>query len=129
VEAAKICEDAKKAFSSAVGDDLNIAGAIAVIHNLVKEANKLLDLGRIGFQESKKILDTFKDFDKILAVFDVDEALLSSAPDFVMELLNKRQSAKIAKDFALADKIRNEIHSAGWLVEDTPQGPRVVPKM
>jgi cysteinyl-tRNA synthetase len=127
-DAEKICDDAERDFLSAVGDDLNIAGAIAVIHNLVKGSNKLLDFGRMGEEGSKKILDTFRRFDKIIAIFDVDEALISSAPDFVMELLNKRQSAKIAKDFALADKIRNEIHSSGWLVEDTPQGPRLIPR-
>ncbi len=125
-DAKKLVHEAKEKFSAGIKSDLNISEAMATIHFLIREANKLLDSAQLGSQGAKNILDTFRDFDRIFAVFDVDEAILQEAPDEIMNLLDKRQAARNTKDFAMSDKMRDEIKSKGWLVEDTPQGPRLI---
>jgi cysteinyl-tRNA synthetase len=43
-------------------------------------------------------------------------------------LLRKRQEARAAKEFAAADAIRDELLALGWVVRDTPEGAKLVPK-
>jgi cysteinyl-tRNA synthetase len=43
----------------------------------------------------------------------------------LIEKVEQRQSAKAAKDFALADALRQEIEAEGWEIRDTPQGPQL----
>jgi cysteinyl-tRNA synthetase len=52
----------------------------------------------------------------------------AEVPAGVTDKLAARQAARAAKDYALADRIRQEIESLGFLIEDTKQGPRVVPR-
>jgi cysteinyl-tRNA synthetase len=46
-------------------------------------------------------------------------------PPEVIALLDARQAARKAKDFKRSDEIRDELKSAGWVVEDSPQGPKL----
>jgi cysteinyl-tRNA synthetase len=46
----------------------------------------------------------------------------------VQELLTARRDARARRDFKRSDEIRDEIAQLGWLVEDTPAGPRLTPK-
>lgn len=48
-------------------------------------------------------------------------------PGDVLELANERQAARVHRDWANADRLRNEIESLGWQVQDTPDGPKVLP--
>ena len=48
----------------------------------------------------------------------------SEAPAEIVALLEARQAALKAKDFQRADAIRDELKAAGWVIEDTPKGPR-----
>ena len=49
-------------------------------------------------------------------------------PQEIIDLVNKREYARQIKDFKEADKLRHEINKKGYLVEDTPQGPRIKKK-
>jgi cysteinyl-tRNA synthetase len=46
----------------------------------------------------------------------------------VQELMMERERARAAKDFARADEIRDELAALGWVVRDSADGPRLVPK-
>jgi cysteinyl-tRNA synthetase len=48
-------------------------------------------------------------------------------PAEIQALLEERQAARKAKDFARSDAIRDELKSKGWLIEDTPKGPKLKP--
>jgi cyanophycinase-like exopeptidase len=50
------------------------------------------------------------------------------APDEVLALANARQAARIARDWARADQLRNKIEALGWQVQDTPDGPSLTPE-
>ena len=50
------------------------------------------------------------------------------APEEIQRLAERRQQARADKDWALADALRNELSSQGWLLEDRPDGPKLSPK-
>ena len=49
------------------------------------------------------------------------------APPEVVELARRRDEARASRDFALADELRDAIHAAGWVAEDTPAGTALRP--
>ena len=119
------------AFVAAMDDDLGTPAAVAVIHDSVREGNRLLADGA-----SDALSRTFG---QVVAMLDVlglnpaDEAWASGGSDdklaavvdaLVQGLLAERSAAREAKDWARADTIRDQIAAAGIEVEDTPTGPK-----
>jgi cysteinyl-tRNA synthetase len=103
-------------FREAVTDDLNMPRAMAVVWEMVKEANTRQELG---------ILDALYDFDQVLGL-KLDEAAASAQerelePEFAA-LIVEREKARAAKDWAKADDIRKELAAAGITIEDRPEG-------
>ncbi len=108
-------------FEKAVADDLNIAGALAVIFKMGSEANKLLDANNLHKLDADKFLATFRKFDRIFGFLNVDEAKKDEIPADIIALAEARIQAKIDKNYAEADRIREEIKAAGYIVEDAPK--------
>jgi cysteinyl-tRNA synthetase len=120
-------------FIEAMDDDLGTPAAIAVIHEVVTEGNKLLASGAGPALRGNLA--------SVLAMLDVlgldpgdpawqsvggsDDTRLSAAVDaLVAGWLEEREAARAEKDWARADAIRDRIASAGIAVEDTPDGPK-----
>ena len=61
-------------------------------------------------------------FDTVLGLLAEDETILDQQ---VEALLEERQQARQARDFARADVLRKQIQERGYVIEDTPQGPRL----
>lgn len=116
-------------FKLAIFDDLNISGALAVIFKLGSESNKLLDDKRLGKKESLKVLALFNDFDKIFGFLNVDEAKKDEVPNSIIELAEARVAAKMSKNYAESDRLRDEIKSLGYVIEDAPQNAYRIKKM
>jgi cysteinyl-tRNA synthetase len=120
-----------EAFRAAMDDDLGTPAAVAVIHDSVREGNRLLADG-----PSEALSRTFGEVIVMLDVLGLnpaDTAWASSRSDdrmtgvvdaLVKGLLEERTAAREAKDWARADAIRDQIKAAGVEVEDTPTGPR-----
>jgi len=115
----------KTAFRTAVANDLNISEALALVFELEHEVNKLMESGKLGTKGAEAVLAQFRDFDRIFAVFDVDSAVTGEVPAEITKLLEERTAAKKNKNYARSDEIRKELLSLGWIIEDTPSGPRV----
>ena len=107
-------------FNTAICDDLNVSGCNAVIFKLGAECNKRMDAGSLSAADSAKILDLFRKFDRIFGFLNVDAAKKADIPQEIVELAQKRVEAKKNKDWASADALRNEIQSAGYIIEDAP---------
>ena len=120
------------AFVDAMDDDLGTPAAVAVIHDTVREGNKLLadgDHGRAARQRrarcarcsvcsgSTRLDPHWRHRRRRTTCTTVVDAL-------VRGLLEQRAQARADKDFAAADAIRDRIKAAGIEVEDTPDGPR-----
>ena len=116
-------ETAERAFGEALDDDLNISGALAAVFNFVRDANKQLDQGAAGKAGAEAALAFLDGAHAVTGLCPpADE---ESAPQEVLDKVNERQEARRAKDFARADAIRDELAARGWVIEDTPDGPRV----
>ncbi len=106
-------------FEAAMDDDLNTADAISVIFELIKYTN-------INITENtpKKSIDlalgTIEKLCGILGIItEKEEELLDSD---IEALINERQEARKAKNFARADEIRNKLSDMGIILEDTREG-------
>ncbi len=117
------CDACRAAFEEAMDDDLNISGALGAVFNFVRDVNKALDEGRAGAEGAKNalaLLDRLNAVTNLFAPFGEE-----SAPADILEKVMARQQARRQKDFALSDRLRDEVLAAGWVIEDTPSGPRV----
>ena len=115
---------ARDKFIAAMDDDLNTADAIAALFELAREINTL------SAESSKETLTTVAGiFDELAGVLGLlynrgkDEI-----PQQVKDLAEQRAAARKAKDWAKADAIRDQLAEMGYVVEDTPSGPKIVKK-
>jgi cysteinyl-tRNA synthetase len=68
------------------------------------------------------VVEMFKTFDAVLAVFDFSLLESTSIPEEITKLLSERDYAKATKDFARADAVRDEITAKGYRIVDTKDG-------
>lgn len=126
---AEISAELPAAFVGAMNDDLATPAAVAVIHDHVREGNKLLGDGdRDGAAtvagKVRAMLDVLglDPADPAFATGGDDADLERAVDELIAGLLEQRQAARAAKDFTTADAIRDRIKAAGISIEDTPSG-------
>ena len=124
--AVELANRTEQAFRDGLGDDLNTPAALAAVFDFLHAAHKALDAGKITGAAAEPLLQCCRTLDQVLHVFDFSAVEGESVPDAVMEQVNQRNAARKARDFATADRIRDELLAAGWRIEDTPQGVRVI---
>jgi len=125
VEAATALADtARAAFLAALEDDLNLAGALGVLFDLTRDVNRALDAGEIAGSAIQPIQTILDEMDAILGVISADEDA-NEIPAEVLALVDERQAARQARDFARADAARDQLAALGWAVKDTPTGPQI----
>jgi cysteinyl-tRNA synthetase len=107
-------------FYEALADDFNTPAARAELFDWVAEGNRLFDSGeQVGSKRLSDLLWTLG-LERLLEP-DADQ------PDPEAErLLAEREAARAARDYATADRRREELAALGWEVRDTPQGPRLL---
>jgi len=117
-EALSRMEALKESFEAAMEDDLNTANAISALYEMARLANSSFDetSSKEGIQ---KALDIYLSAAGVLRLLKKEAGLLDSE---IEELIDERNAARAAKDFARADEIRDELKSKGILLEDTKQG-------
>ncbi|NEU32442.1 cysteine--tRNA ligase [bacterium LRH843] len=115
-------EALKEKFIEEMDDDFNSANAIAVIFDLTKEANRYLREQQTSKEVLQTFLDRFTEFADVLGIIiDKQEGLLDEEIEAMIE---KRNQARIERNFSLADQIRDELKEKGIILEDTAQGVR-----
>jgi cysteinyl-tRNA synthetase len=116
-------------FTAALDDDLGTPAALAAVHNTVRQGFTALDngdddaalaaAGTVRAQLGVLGLDPLT-----WPTSTVDTAAGAALDTLVSELLEQRQQARAARDFATADAVRDRLLAAGITVEDTPGGPQ-----
>lgn len=120
----KTLEDIKRKFEDAMNDDFNTSLALTHLLELSKETNKLIDSkDSISKKLAKQTINTFREMGSIFGILE-KEIKEERIPKEVEDLIFKREKARKIGDFKLADKVREEIKKKGYLVEDTPLGPK-----
>lgn len=112
---------AKESFLQALDDDLNISAALGHLFDWIRESNRAMDSGVVSPAEAAHTLAEFNVLNSILKL----DAEAATVPADVMALVEDRQAARAAKDWALSDTLRDAIAAAGWQVKDTKQGAQL----
>jgi len=108
-------------FDKAMSNDLNTSMAITVLHQLLKaEISPAAKLKAIDAMDAVLSLDLIKSAEKLLSA-DV----VCDIPQEVLMLAEERTAARKAKDFALADEIRDKITVLGYEIKETRQGTEI----
>jgi cysteinyl-tRNA synthetase len=124
-----IAERALRDFETALDDDLNTPNALAAAFNFVREANAELDrdvpVARAATDSAHQALLRM---DAVLGVLELARAeqadVRADLAAWADDMVRQRQQARQQRDFAAADRIRDEMAEAGIIIEDTPQGTR-----
>jgi cysteinyl-tRNA synthetase len=109
--------DLRQGVRRAFDDDLNLPGALAALFLGVKRINAWVADGRMDAQGAGRLLALLRDLDAVLAIFDFNEAGEASAE--IHRLIEARRRARAERDWAQADRIRDELLGRGIRVQDT----------
>jgi cysteinyl-tRNA synthetase len=102
-----------EAFQVAINDDLNTPKALAAVWDMLK--NEKL--------KNKKKYKTILEFDHVLGL-GLNEIDLEELPEEIKLLMEKREHARLNKDWGESDKLRDEIQSKGYIVKDSKEGTK-----
>ncbi|MFH0243769.1 cysteine--tRNA ligase [Streptomyces sp. HK10] len=121
-------------FAAAMDDDFGVPQALAVVHTTVRQGNAAL-----AEDDKDAVAGALADVRAMLGVLGLDpldahwaggdsagrgEELASVVDALVGLVLEQRQAARVRKDYATADAIRDQLQRSGLVIEDTPSGPR-----
>ncbi len=109
----------RQTFFEALANDFNTPRAMAAIYELVTAANRE---PRVGAQEAVAELLGIVGLGTLAAA---EEGVADARAE---ELLAEREQARAARDFAVADELRDELAALGWEVRDSAEGARLVPR-
>jgi cysteinyl-tRNA synthetase len=135
----KVSKEFVRKFQESMDDDFNTPKALGAFHELRGEVNKLLMKG-LSKETKSNVIETFKKYGKPLGLFQipawftfsVEQNMPVESPGYkqgekqencwIEELIRLRNEARAKKDFATADKIRQELDEKKITLEDRPDG-------
>ena len=112
-------------FEAAMDEDLNISAALAALFDAIREGNAALDARALAPSAAAAVQALLARWDTALGVLAKPATAI---PADVQALLDRRQAARTAKDWAQSDALRGEIANLGWNVKDTPKGQVATPR-
>ena len=114
----------KEKYIEKMDDDFNTADAITAIFDLIKDTNTNIN-GNSSKELAQKALELIRELGGPLGILQKStKADLADEAEEIEALIQQRQEARKNKDFALADKIRDDLKARNIVLEDTPQGVR-----
>ena len=117
-------EEYRARFIEAMDDDLNTADALGVLFDLVRDAN-------IAFHDSgspkgaKAVRGLLEELCDVLGILLKKEE--EEIPAEILEMAEQRKQARLEKNYALSDELRDRAKEMGYLFEDTKQGQVIKP--
>ena len=113
----------RQKFITAMDDDLNTADGISAVFELISEVNVVVKDGA-SKEYAKAALDLLTELTGVLGLLQQEED--DSIDDEIQKLVDERQEARKAKNFARADEIRDMLKEKGIILKDTPQGVQII---
>ncbi len=111
---------ARARFDAALDEDLNTAEALAAGFDLLREANAAFDRGEGSAAERGGLAAFYEDLRYVFGIRPRSDAIDAD----IEGLIARREEARRAKDWAAADRLRDDLLARGIVLEDTPQGVR-----
>lgn len=103
----------KERFLEAINDDLNMPQALSVVWDVIRYEKK-----------SPKIAELLKNFDEVLGL-NIDKKEEVDISDEIVNILEERKEARINKDYAKSDELRDKLKELGYIVKDTKDGQKI----
>ena len=117
----QLASEAAREFEESLADDLNVSGAFGALFRLVHATHVALARGERPRGSRERLGDVLGRFDSVLGLGLLDRPEVTLDAD-VERLIEERNRARAGRQFAEADRIRDELAGRGVLLEDTPQG-------
>lgn len=118
-----LIKSTRKLFIDALSNDLNISEGMGQVFTFIKQANSIPDQ-EISTKEYKEADAFLNELDNVLGVFS-QSFISGDVPPEVKEILESRAKARHDKKFELADSLRNQARTMGYIFEDMREGTRV----
>lgn len=115
-----LIDSRKEQFINSMDDDLNTADGIAAVFDLVSDINTKIINKEVSKNVCQKAADMFDELTGVLGL--VYNRKSNDINDDIENLIEERQQARANKDWATADRIRDELKAQGITLKDTPQG-------
>jgi len=103
-------------FEEAMDDDLNTAGALGAIFSFIRDANTAIDAFRISPSDAEGLKTAMMKIDPVLDIFPKRDEVLDEE---VQQLIDARIDARRTRNFAEADRLRDQLVAHGIILEDT----------
>ena len=109
-------------FQKGLADDLNMSVALTALFEMIKKVNILISKKEIRQDDAGQILQAVQRVDGVVGILPLEseEDLVAD----ILALIEERQKARSNKNFALSDRIRDELLARGIALEDTRDGVR-----
>lgn len=115
-----LIDSRKEQFINSMDDDLNTADGIAAVFDLVSDINTKIINKEVSKNVCQKAANMFDELTGVLGL--VYNRKSNDINDDIEKLIEERQQARANKDWATADRIRDELKAQGITLKDTPQG-------
>jgi cysteinyl-tRNA synthetase len=109
-----------QSFSAAMNNDLDTPGATALMFDTIRKANAALDV-----KDNALAGALASAVAEMCVAFGLQVNAFAEVSKDIVEKARQLDAARAAKDFALADTLRNELQAAGYVVETTKEGTKV----
>jgi len=115
-------------FHEALAEDFNTPEALGILHQIITLLEKQFATNTVSRGSVRHILNQIRSCAEVLGLdlFSFMQGLF--IPPEVTGLAQDREKARGRKEWKEADRLRKEISTRGYVVEDTPQGFRLLPK-
>jgi cysteinyl-tRNA synthetase len=117
-----VLDGARAAFGAALDDDLNVSPALAAVFELVRDLNRRIDARTLSTADAARARAVLGELDAALGLGPEDAA--ATLDTDLQALFDARATARSERDWAASDRLRDELASAGVVVEDSRDGQR-----